>query len=264
VRNGSVVDLQIKPHEVAALAHTSPELLPGCRMATINEGATIMAKTRGTGLLMAWTDVDPAQEDAFNAWYNEEHIGRLARVPGFLNGARYAALRGGPKYLAMYELEDHNVLRSSAFLNELRYNPSERRTSVSPSHIGRNFLLNGYRQIYPAKVNPAEFPDEAPRFLQMGRISIAAHMEDEFNAWYNTAYIPGYLKVPGVIRARRYLAIEGEPKYLTVYEFENAGVPDSKEWAAARESNPWNFRMRPHVQLDEGSPAVFRRIFPVI
>ena len=72
-----------------------------------------MAKTRGTGLLMAWTDVDPAQEDAFNAWYNEEHMGRLARVPGFLSGARYAALRGGPKYLAMYELEDHNVLRST-------------------------------------------------------------------------------------------------------------------------------------------------------
>ena len=29
------------------------------------------------------------------------------------------------------------------------------------------------------------------------------------------------------MRARRYLAVEGEPKYLTVYEFENAGVPDS-------------------------------------
>ena len=31
----------------------------------------------GTGLLMSWTDIDPAQEDAFNRWYNEEHIGRL-------------------------------------------------------------------------------------------------------------------------------------------------------------------------------------------
>jgi len=222
------------------------------------------AKTRGTGLLMAWTDVDPAQEAAFNAWYNEEHMGRLGKVPGFLSGARYVALRGGPRYLAMYELEDHNVLRTSAFLDELRYRPSERRTDVSPSHIGRNFLLNGYRQIFPAKVDPAEFPQEAPRFLQMGRITIAAHMEDEFNAWYNTAYIPGYLRVPGVIRARRYVAIEGEPKYLTVYEFDNAGVPDSKAWAEAREGNPWNRRMRPHVQLDEGSPAVFQRIFPVL
>jgi hypothetical protein len=96
----------------------------------------------------------------------------------------------------------------------------------------------------------------------MGRIDIAASMEEEFNDWYNTAYIPGYLKVPGCIRARRYLAVEGQPKYLTVYEFENAGVPDTPEWARARNGNPWNARMRPHVRLDEGSPAVFRRIYP--
>ena len=152
--------------------------------------------------------------------------------------------------------------RGTAFLDDVRYKPSARRSSISPSHIGRNFLLNGYRQIFPAKIVPAEFPDERPRDLQIGRITIAQHMEDEFNARYNTAYIPGYLKVPDVIRARRFVAIEGEPKYLTVYEFENAGVPDSKEWAEAREGNPWNKRMCPHVHLDEGSPAVFPRIFP--
>ena len=83
-------------------------------------------------------------------------------------------------------------------------------------------------------------------FLQMGRIDIAAAMEEEFNDWYNTDYIPGYLTVPGCIRARRYLAVEGQPKYLTVYEFENAGVPDTPEWARARSGNPWNARMRPH------------------
>ena len=54
-----------------------------------------MAKTRGTGLLMAWTDVDPAHEAEFNRWYDEEHIHRLLAVPGFLSAARYRALRGG-------------------------------------------------------------------------------------------------------------------------------------------------------------------------
>jgi hypothetical protein len=63
-----------------------------------------MGKTRGTGLLMAWMDIDAAYEDEFNHWYNEEHIGRLLAVPGFLSAARYVALRGAPKYLAMYEL----------------------------------------------------------------------------------------------------------------------------------------------------------------
>jgi hypothetical protein len=75
-------------------------------------------------------------------------------------------------------------------------------------------------------------------------------------------YIPGYLKVPGVIRACRFTAIEAQPKYLTVYEFENPNVPDTKEWAEARESNPWSKRVRAGMRLDEGSPAVFERIFP--
>ena len=221
-----------------------------------------MAKTRGTGLLMAWVDIPAEHDAAFNAWYDEEHMPRLAAIPGFLSGARYQAIRGAPKYLAMYELEDHNVLRSAAFLDDVRYKPSPRRSTISPSHVGRNFLLNGYRQIFPARAAPADDPADPPPFLQIGRITIAQHMEDEFNAWYNTCYIPGYLQVPGVLRARRFVAIEGEPKYLTVYEFANAGVPASPEWAAAREGNPWSRRMRPHVQLDEGSPSVLQRIYP--
>jgi hypothetical protein len=221
-----------------------------------------MPRTRGSALLMAWTDVDSEHEAAFNEWYDTEHMLRLGAVPGFLSGARYRALRGGPKYLAMYELDDHTVLRTSAFLDEIRFRPSASRTKISPSAIGRNFLLNAYRRIFPVMSQPADETWEPAPFLQMGRIDVAAAMEDEFNDWYNTAYIPGYLKVPGVLRARRFVAVEAVPKYLTVYEFSNAGVPDSAEWVAARDGNPWNKRMRPHVRLDEGSPAVFERIWP--
>jgi hypothetical protein len=215
-----------------------------------------MTKTRGTGLLMAWMDIDPAEEDAFNRWYDEQQVARMLAIPGILSAARYVALRGAPKYLAMYELEDHLVLRSTAFLGSVRY----QHPGFSGGIVGRNYLFNGYRQIFPARTDPIDSTIGPAPFLQMGRIDIAAAMEEEFNDWYNTAYIPGYLTVPGCIRARRYLAIEGHPKYLTVYEFENAAVPDTPEWARARSSNPWSARMRPHVRLDEGSPAVFRRM----
>ena len=221
-----------------------------------------MPKMRGTGLLMAWTDVDAEHEAEFNRWYDEEHMQRLLAIPGFLSGGRYKALRGGPKYLAMYELEDHNVLRSAAFIDNVRYQPSTARQKVSGGHAGRNYLLNYYRQIHPGRTEPIENTFGPAPYLQIGRISIAQAFEDEFNAWYNTCYIPGYLKVPGVLRARRFTAVECEPKYLTVYEFENAKVPDTPAWDQARSGNPWNQRMRPHVQLDTGSPAVFQRIWP--
>jgi hypothetical protein len=221
-----------------------------------------MAKTRGTGLLMLWTDVDAEHEAEFNAWYDGEHIQRLLAVPGFLSAGRYVALKGGPKYLAMYELEDVNVLRTSAFLDAVRYKPSPWRARASGGHIGRNYILNAYRQIFPARTSPIELTMPAPPYMQMGRMDIPAHIEEEFNDWYNTAYIPGYLAVPGVIRARRFLVVDGQPKYLTVYEFEHPKVPEGEAWSQARDSNPWSRRIRPHMRLDPGSPGVYQRIYP--
>ena len=221
-----------------------------------------MAKTRGAGLLMLWTDVDPQYEAEFNRWYDEEHIKHLLEIPGFLAGGRYVALKGGPKYLAMYELEDHNVLRTSAFLDAVRYKPSPWRAKASGGHVGRNYILNAYRQIFPARTNPVELTMAMPRYLQMGRMDIPAHMEEEFNAWYNTVYIPGYLTVPGVLGARRFTVIDGQPKYLTVYDFEHPRVSESDPWNKVRDGNPWTLRVRPHMQLDPGSPGVYERIYP--
>src|SRR5688572_1479909 len=113
-----------------------------------------MAKTRGTGLLMVWTDIDPDHEAEYHRWYDEEHIAHLVSVPGFLSAGRYEALKGSPKYLALYELEAPDVLRSQAFLDGVRFLPSARRAAASAGAIGRNYLLNGCRQIFPVKTNP--------------------------------------------------------------------------------------------------------------
>jgi hypothetical protein len=221
-----------------------------------------MPKTRGTGLLMVWTDIDPEYEGEFGRWYDEEHLPRLLQVPGFLSAGRYQALKGGPKYLAIYELEDHNVLRSSAYLDQVKYQPSPARQTTGTSRIGRNFLRNAYRQIFPVHSDPIEQTAPMAPVLQMGRIDVSSAGEEEFNAWYNTVYIPGYLAVPGCLGARRYVAVEGQPKYLTLYEFEQAQVPESEAWTRARDSNPWTRRVRPYLRHDEGSPGVYRRIYP--
>ncbi len=221
-----------------------------------------MAKTRGTGLLMVWADIDPEHEAEYHRWYDEEHIAHLLAVPGFLSAGRYVALKGGPKYLAMYELETVDVLKTAAFLDGLRFRPSARRVAASGGTIGRNYLINGYRQIFPRKTHPIEQTQGPEPFLQMGRIDIPAAMEEEFNDWYNTAYIPPYLEVPGCLGARRYVAVDGQPKYLTLYEFETATVSESEAWVKARDSNPWSNRVRPAMRHDLGSPGVYRRVFP--
>lgn len=223
-----------------------------------------MAKTRGTGLLMLWTDVDAGHEEEFNRWYDEEHLQRVLEVPGVLSAARYVALRGGPKYLAMYELEDVHVTRTSAFLDDLRYRPSPRRHKASGGHVGLNYLLIAYRQILPARSEPIELTMAASPYLHLGRIDVPAAIEEEFNDWYNWVRIPENLAVPGVIRARRFVAVDAQPKYLTLYELERAEVPESEAWVRAREANPWNRRVRPQMRLDAGSPGVYRRLTPAL
>jgi hypothetical protein len=148
-----------------------------------------MAKTRGTGLLMVWTDIDAEYEAEFNRWYDEELVARLLQVPGFLSAGRYVALKGAPRYLAIYELEDQNVLRSAAYLDAVKYQPSEQRSKTGTSRIGRNFLRNAYRQIFPMHTDPIEQTMGMSPVLQMGRIDILAAVEEEFNDWYNTVYI---------------------------------------------------------------------------
>ena len=61
-----------------------------------------MVTRKGTALLVVYADVDVEHDAEFNAWYNEEHVPERMSAPGFLNAARYEALRGGPRYLAVY------------------------------------------------------------------------------------------------------------------------------------------------------------------
>jgi hypothetical protein len=134
-------------------------------------------------------------------------------------------VKGGPKYLACYELENVEVLHTPAFTNRPRTPWGQR---VSPSVIGSNLTRIVGEQIYPDSI---EMPERgmAP-VLQIGRMSVPAEVEAEWNAWYNNEYIPGYRKVPGVIYARRYRVHEGTSRYTTVYEFTSTAVPESVEW----------------------------------
>ncbi|MGH8056431.1 MAG: hypothetical protein ACREOH_04245, partial [Candidatus Entotheonellia bacterium] len=58
---------------------------------------------QGQGLLAVWMDIPAHVEDDFNRWYNEEHIAERVGIPGFLNGRRYLAIDGAPKYVALYD-----------------------------------------------------------------------------------------------------------------------------------------------------------------
>lgn len=69
------------------------------------------------GFLLVTMQPPPAFEEEFNAWYDSEHIPERLGVPGILTARRYVCAGGHPKYLAMYDLENHAVMTSPAYLS---------------------------------------------------------------------------------------------------------------------------------------------------
>ncbi|MBI4639792.1 MAG: hypothetical protein HY731_03815 [Candidatus Tectomicrobia bacterium] len=57
---------------------------------------------------------------------------------------------------------------------------------------------------------------------------ITPGLEDEFNQWYDTEHVPERLSIPGFLTGRRYLSVEGKPKYFALYETKEASVLSSE------------------------------------
>ena len=158
-----------------------------------------MADKKGRGLLMVYTDVPPEVEDEFNRWYNEEHIPERLAIPGVLNAARYVALQGGPKHLACYELTEPEAWSSPEWQKWLT-DPTEWSKRMSPSVVGTTYIRNLYRLIYPQDV-PAETTVAAMAPLMLvGRMSVPAELDSQFNEAYNNERLPAAYSVPGYIR----------------------------------------------------------------
>ncbi|MDN7946610.1 hypothetical protein QZM79_21610 [Burkholderia multivorans] len=68
------------------------------------------------GQLCVWTDIDPAHEADFNAWYDREHMQERVAIPGFTHARRFRATdRGLRKYLALYVTDTLDVFRGDAY-----------------------------------------------------------------------------------------------------------------------------------------------------
>ena len=221
-----------------------------------------MAGKKGKGLFLVWADMPSDVEEDFNRWYNEEHLDELLAIPGVLKAARYVAVSGSPKYLACYELENPEVRDTAEYQKHL-IQPTEWSKRVNLQESAVRFVSNNYQQIFPLEVSPDVAQSDMAAVLQIGRMSVPADQEDEFNEYYNTIYAPNYEKVPGCIRFRRYSLYDGHgPKYSVVYEFEHERVSQSPEWEAARQSSggPLGDKF-PRMMHDEGSPGIYKKIF---
>ena len=96
----------------------------------------------GKAALAMWWDVAPAIRTEFEDWHSHEHYRERLGIPGFLRANRWSQSDGGEGVFQMYELQDYEVLSSSAYLERLN-SPTPWSTKMMPHH--RNMVRSQCR-----------------------------------------------------------------------------------------------------------------------
>lgn len=197
-----------------------------------------MAEARG--VINAWTHVAPEHEDELNDWYNLEHLPLVVRVPGVISGRRYSVADAPLKYLVWYDTVDETIEARPGF-QFIVDNPTPWSQRVRRLY-GENRERMSFKLMRDVRSGAVgAFPDTP--WLYIVHTDIPDDIVEEYNEWYDKEHLPRLVTVPGVVRARRYTAVSGNPRYLTAYELTDPNAFESPEGLQARKT-PWTAKMR--------------------
>jgi hypothetical protein len=156
-------------------------------------------------LFMVQVDLDaPSIEDEFNAWYNDEHVPELLRVPGFLSGRRFRATNGQPKYAALYELESIAALSEPLFHQARPAHPkSTTATKKMWPHV-RNLRRGIYARLGTSTGASSGERTESAHLLLIG-LKLDANAEAAFRDWCCNEHLPRLARAAGLGRAVGYV-----------------------------------------------------------
>jgi hypothetical protein len=219
-------------------------------------------------------DVDVA---AFNAFYDKVHVPEVvAKNPGFLRATRYELLaqdaRGnfGPRWLAMYEMQDEAAARGYEQRND---GPPEGRPVYTPGLHDFQPTIQWrllWRQIFTSGT-----AGDAPHGIFIVGMNVPPDTTSEglaeFNAFYSNVHVPEVMQWGDYTRAVRFElmrefahAAPGSPRFLAVYEGDLQATEASQHRAAAPRPQPSsvNFTAGPPTweQHDTRWRLVYRRV----
>jgi hypothetical protein len=229
----------------------------------------VTALRKGTALAILWADVPAGGRAALEAWAAGEPMPPVGHGHGVLAAGRYVALAGGPAFLELHELrsDEAAVVEASREAMAPALEALARLGAtvlpgggVAPAATADRAAAGVYGQIFPPGLDERLALHAPAPVLQIGRIDIPPAHEEEFNDWYNTEYLVGYLRVPGVYSARRYLNRRPGPRYLTVYELAHADVSRQPDWDRVRAQSVWRRRIERLWSHAPGSPGLYRRV----
>jgi hypothetical protein len=89
----------------------------------------------GSAVMLLAFDVVPEAIAEHDDWHTHEHVAERLSIPGFIRVTRWVALRGEPRYLVLYEVDELATLTSAAYLTRLN-SPSAWTARMMPHYRG--------------------------------------------------------------------------------------------------------------------------------
>lgn len=185
-------------------------------MGTHHESGECAAERTAEGLLYVEVECPPELETEFHAWYNLEHVPERLRIPGFRNACRYAAITGGPRWLATYRLDNPAVLESEVYRQWMGplQTPWTKRM-VSSTRVRRS--------VFRSTCRVGEGDVSAARGLLAIRYTSTAPESQRLHDWHDLVFARELTRVTGVGQADRYEDAE-TAEHLVLYHLADPWV----------------------------------------
>lgn len=222
------------------------------------------------GIWAIWYDIAPDNRTEYADWFHQVHIPEKLSRPGYLWAAHYELGHGGrgKGYLALFGGEStHTFLSPSPGQLATRQSAETKRFMGMRLQSAACILAEELRIAGPDATKRSPGLTTAP-VLQIGNYNAPTPaVEDDLGGWYAQQRFPLLMKLPGCIGARKMLATVGVYKHAILHEFSSLEMRE-QHFAAheAERDDPdtWMGRVVPQLQHAPYSPAIGRRIWPLI
>jgi hypothetical protein len=172
------------------------------------------------------------EREAFEEWYDADHIAARMSIPGFTRARRYwETSQSGEvsdNHLAVYELDSQTV--DTEPYRRLKANPGAR----TEDFLAR---VTGFTRFTADKISDAGASGAIGQYLSVVAFAVPEEDEAQFEAWYSREHVPLLLEADDWLRVHRYRVVSGEGgpwTHLALHELASLEVMDSPERARAR------------------------------
>jgi hypothetical protein len=219
------------------------------------------------GIWAIWYGIDDPDRRDYERWFHDIHIPEKLSRPGYLWAAHYEIEHDG-SFLALFGGETAHT-----FLNPSPAQLVGRQSAETQSFMRMRRQPSACILAEEARVDGPDARKRGPNgtpgpVIQLGNYNAASPaVEDDLGAWYAQERLPALLRLPGCIGARKLLSSIGAYKHAILHEFVSLEMREKHFGpleAQARDPQTWMGRVRPQLTHAPHSPAVGRRIWPVI